>query len=308
MNSKEVYNEFTTSTHIVVSLSVTLLIWYFFVKPITTIGPNKTLGFMFSAILLWCIIFPAIIFATKTYDDSITEESTGESIFVLLKFVSVIVALLAIQGFIIYYYRNNKINYNIMTIVLSLIFIVNMGEASMTQYGLWKDEKKPNKIIDLINSIVGIALCVITVIYYFKGPMTISKNKDSIMLNCRFDIWFIIAYTAWNLLFRSRLGESTVIIIFAFTTLILPIVTHLTKTGDWLQVRTIGLLAYLIIILGLTEDQGRIFPIYNTQGYIKNEDNNSIITKIQKEDWYTYSLLIIGVVTTLISVYNVSKK
>jgi len=300
---------FTTATHIVVSLAVTLLVWFCLVKPLTSIGPKNTLGFMYFALFIWCVIFPIIIFVNKTYDDSITEESTGESIFVLLKFVSVIIAVFAIQSFISYYFYKKKVNFNIMTIVLSSIFFVNIAEATMTQFELWKDDKKPNKIIDLINSIVGVLLCVIIVIFYFtKKPMGISKNKDSIQLSCGFDIWYIIAYTAWNLLFRSRLGESTVIVIFALTTLFLPIVTHLTKTGDWLQVRTLGLFAYLVIILGMTEDQGRIFPIYNTQGYNKEEDDNSPITKMQKEDWYTYSLLIIAVITVLISLYTSIKK
>jgi hypothetical protein len=307
MSSNEI-EEFTVSTHIIVSISITLLVWFLFAKPITRIGPGKTLNLMYFTMFIWCILFPTIILITKTYDDSITEQSTGESIFVLLKFVSVLIALFAIQGFIIYNNSYKKLNFNTMTIVLSLILIVNIGEACYTQFKLWVDDKKPNKIIDLINPIIGLLLNVIVIIKIFnKKPMKISTTKDSIQLSSGFDIWFIIAYTAWNLLFRSRLGESTVIIIFTLTTLVLPLITHLTNTGDWLQVRTIGLLAYLIIILGITEGQGRLFPIYNTQGYDKHTDEQSIITKIQKEEWYSYSLLILGATTLVPSFYTVLK-
>ena len=37
---------FTTTTHIVVSLAVTLLVWFCLVKPLTSIGPKNTLGFI----------------------------------------------------------------------------------------------------------------------------------------------------------------------------------------------------------------------------------------------------------------------
>lgn len=302
--------EFTLTTHIVVSLAVAVFTWILIVKPLITIGPGKSLNYVIFTTMVLCILIPAIILISETYRDSITGEITDSDFFVLIKFISIALTTLVIQCFVIYYFfYPKKLSFNFLTIVMTMLFLANIGEACYTQYKLWVDDVKPNKIIDLLNVVVGILLFVAVIIKYFRQKsITIHRNKQYIGLKSNFDIWWILAYTVWNLLFRSRLGESTIMVFFLFVSLIVPLGAHITNTGDWVQVRLICLLVYLIMILGFTEGQGRIFPVYNIQGYDKIEDEKSIITKIQKEDWYTYSLVIPGLIFSTISVYTVSKK
>lgn len=303
----DIFNrEFTTTTHFFLSAATTLFVNFFCVEPIISTGPNDTLAYMYTALTCWGIVLPSVIIFNGSYKDS----STGDDdiLFVLIKIISLVVGLFAINGFIIYdHYRHPSQDSSfwlIMTIVLTLILCINILEACISQFKKWKNEKN---IVDLINPIIGVAICATIVTQYSrKYNMGIYKDSNTVYLNSNLDIYSILGYTFWNLLFRSRLGESSLVLLFTVLTLIFPIITHFTNSGDWLHIRVISLLAYLIIITGFSSGEGRIFPIYNKQAYDYEYDKKSIITKVQKTDYYRYGLLVLGGLFTFISIINSS--
>lgn len=290
--------ETTTTTHFFISIAATLFVWFLFVKPITIRNPEYLMP---SILVLWGLVFPLICLCTEAYKDSTTGEDDTK--FVIIKFVSLMVALFAIHGFIIYYMRNTVSNkfYITMTVVLGLLLIANILEACFNQYNKYKEFEES---VDLINFIIGLLLCISIVLNYAipRKTMDIYDKKGRIFLKSNLNIWLILAYTFWNILFRSRLGISSVVLLFTVLTLIFPIITHLSGTGDWLHVRTISLLAYLILITGFSPGDGRILPMYNNQGYDQKDDINSPISKFQQGDAYNWTLLSLGGLTTIASI------
>lgn len=293
--------EFTLTTHIFLSVATTLFVNFFFVAPVTTTGPNDTLAYMYSSLACWGILLPSIIIFNGSYKDSSTGSEDVD--FVLIKLISLIVGLFAINSFIIYdHYTemgNNQSFRLTMTIVLTTILCLNILEACVSQYRKWVSDRE---IVDLINSIIGVLLCVAIVVRYIGTyKMGIYKNSEVVYLDSNLDIYSILGYTSWNLLFRSRLGESTLVLLFTVLTLLFPILVHILNYGDWLHVRVISLLAYLILITGISPGEGRIFPIYNNQGYDPEYDNDSVITIVQKTCYYRYGLITLSGVFIVIS-------
>lgn len=290
-------NNNTSMFHIYISIASACLAWILFIKPLTTIGPKKSLYYMFSGILVWCIIFPIIMIASKSAYNSISDEDT----FVIVKILSLVVAIIIIQGFIAgsyYGYKNNKL----MTIVINIILMLNIAEACYTQLYNYINYDNDHELYNIINPIIGICLIPILIVNIIKGSgMSVVKHNMSINLYSDIKPWFIIAYSLWNTLFRIHLLPNTSTIIFFIVSIVMPIIIDFTKLGDWLQVRAITLLFIMIITFGLTPNEGNFIPIYNIQGYIKDIDDNNIFSEIQRNNIFKYIILILACISLIMS-------
>jgi hypothetical protein len=308
MSSKEIEDVNTLAFHIFGSLAYTCLAWVLFAKPLMSDGPNKSLMYMVASVIIWCIIFPIIMIASGATSNSIS----GETSFVNIKVISVSVFMIVLQSFIFAWCKGYKYPKQ-MTIVLILLFSINIAEAVYTQYENYKEppieqDNNTDKTLNIVNAGVGLVQLIILFIWLYKNSsiMKVKQARGNIEYSSGLDTWFIIAYTFWNLLFRIQLLSNSSTLLFFCVSLLLPLVVHLTKKGDWLQIRGVGLVALLVFTFGLSNNNGNILPLYNKQGYEEKSDEDLIITKIQKNETFRYTLLILGIITTLISIYNVS--
>ena len=256
------------------------------------------------AFLFWIIALPITMFATKSYEVSLDND---DELFVIIKIVSVVAFIVILHIMLTYLYKYKKVDNFWINIILYLIFAANIAEAVGTQMkNSFDDDTGDNKdkYINLFNSIIGIFLIIWLLLDFIKGKrMQLSANSNQMKLMCNFNIFFILAYTFWNILFRSQLFKNTSVLLFFGLSLVLPILTHITGYGDWLQVRAYTLLALMILTWGIGEGEARIFPQYNDDGYDKEEDEESIWTKVLGMDWYRYGMLVLGFVFFVVSVY-----
>lgn len=292
----------TTTTHVWLSLATTFFVWYLFVLP----ARSKNMYLNIFSIFVWGLILPLTTILTGASSDSTTGED--DETFTVIKFVSLMVAIFAINSFIWYFYINKRKNKNLLTGVLGFIFIANILEACVSQLRKYLDDQDIQRNwSNLFNSIVGFVLCLSVILRLYNNRMDMVCGKTTVDLQSNLGWWIILGYSFWNLLFRSALGEAPVVLLFLVLTLLFPIYTQFTGNGDWLHVRTITLLAYLVLITGLSPGEGRILPIYNNQCY-DEENDRSPLTAIQKTDGYRGTLLGLGAITTLVSLVVEVKK
>lgn len=289
-DNKQTYPISTTS-HIIIGLSLSCLFWIFFAKP-----AMYNIYTSIFTVLFFCIIIPIVMIYYKSYDNSIKGND-----FILVKLVSVVIAILVAQGFI---WSNNKYKTGdkTLSIVLIVLLMANIIEAVATQLSSQDSSEEP--LIDTLNPITGILLCVILIIQ----AIAILKNynnltmgtQDNLILKSNLGLFFILGYTFWNLLFRIQLLENTFVFAFFCVSLLTPIIAQYTKTGDWLQIRAFSLLFVIIIAYGFN-DEVSIFPMYNKMGYDQKEDSENILTKIQKNKDLKLCLFALGMIFTLFS-------
>ena len=279
----------TLALHVFVALGAMTITWNFFALPLMAKGPRGSLGYMGITLLVWCVILPLMAILSGALERSVS----GEGEFVWVKLVSVIVVMLAIQYFIVrYYYNPMKLNRRWMTIILVGLFALNIVEAVYTQTKNYFEPQATDKsVIDLANAVVGVGLLLCLWLYYRKRSMDIGESRNQVWLKSKLETWFLVSYSLWNVLFRSRLVENTSWLMFLTVSIILPLVAHATRSADWLQVRGCGLIVVLLFSFGITKGDGTVLSSYNTETYNKTEDRNSIITRMQQSDSYRWGLL-----------------
>ena len=263
---------------------------------IISLNRKPSLVGIYITLALWCIIIPCIMLATKATNGSIS----GENTFVTLKLISVIVFLLASQFFISVKYSKGSEKWNLVrTVVLLSLFAFNILEACYTQFKNYRLENRDP--VDLVNVFIGIGLVLILLLNFIRGSRVLvsSGENNKLTLVSNLGIWFIICYTLWNLLFRIQLIQNTSTVIFFAVSLLLPLILHFNGNGDWLQTRGFTLLFLMIVTFGITPGDGRIFPKYNKDGYEQVIDDENIFTKLQKQEWFKYTLLILGFISMI---------
>ncbi len=295
----------TELNHVALAIAAMALTHYAFARPLMTTGPNGKLFWMWLATLIWAFVFPLIMIFSDAYSGTLT----GEAFFVIIKIISVAVGVLTMQSFISYFHVKGHVSVFALTWVMNMIVVANISEAVMTQFKNYLEPEDPTQdpnIVDLINAGIGAGLNCVLLWQSVAGPgmRVIKSGENNIRLASDYRPWFIISYTAWNMLFRSRLIENTSWLVFFTVSLLLPLIEHFNGEGDWLQIRGIGLLAYLVYGLGLTPGEGRLFPVYNTDGYYKAGDDASFISAFQRNDVYRWGLIVVGGITLGLSLWE----
>lgn len=299
----------TDTNHFYITVASICTIWMLMCYPlIYKISNTWTPSSL--AFLVWVIGIPLTMFITKSYKASLNDD---EELFVIAKILSVVMFIVVLH--VIFMVNMNlktfglkKINNKIVNVVLYLILAANILEAVITQLSNYSEGKNP---FDLANGILGILLIVWLPFdaYIKKSGMNILTNGSSQQLMCNFNLLYILAYTLWNLLFRSELFKNSSVLLFFGVSLLLPIISHLTGYGDWLQVRAYTLLALMILTWGIGPGEYRIFPQYNDDGYDPEDDQNSIWTSTLNQDWYKYTTVSVGFICMFLafffSVFNV---
>lgn len=223
----------------------------------------------------WLIFIPTYML----FNDSLNVTLANDNkLFTTIKFLSIVIATLVMQILIVKKYDKH------VNLIIGSLFFVNILEAVVTQF------RDRDDTVDTLNSVIGIFLLIWLV---FNSNI---KLKGGLQSN--FNIWYILAYTAWNLLFRSELLQNDAVLLFFGVSLVLPIVSHVTNKGDWLQVRAYTLLTTLILTWGLGSGKWRILPQYNQDGYVEEDDK---LKKILNHNGYRYTVLGLGIIFTILS-------
>ena len=284
----------TDTNHLYITIASMCTIWMLMCYPLIYKINNSWIPFLL-AFLFWIVAIPITMFATKSYKASLNDD---EELFVIAKILSVVLFVVVLH--LIFMVSMNlktfglqRLNMKAVNIVLYLILAANILEAVITQISNYSEGKNP---IDLANGILGLLLVIWlgTDAYLKKSGMNILTNGSSQKLFCNFSLSFIMAYTFWNLLFRSELFKNSSVLLFFGLSLLLPIITHVTGVGDWLQVRAYTLLALMILTWGIGKGEFRIFPQYNEDGYNPEDDEKSMWTIILSQDWYKYTTISLG--------------
>ena len=256
----------TVSFHVFVSLAAMALTWVAFAQPF--FAHWKIVAFV------WLFLLPLIFVVNKAHENV----TSGESTFTLVKLISVIVTMAA---FLFFWKRGPG---RVGTWVIALLFAVNILEAVVWQSNHYTEERN---VVDIANALFGVLLVLLLIPMYRNK--SIESGKDG--LDTKFGIWYILAYTTWNLLFRSRLIESSSTLIFFTVTLLMPLLAHVFNHGDWLVVRGAGLLSLVLLTFGLGSGELNILPMYNKQAFDPEADKQSVLSEVQQSDFYRYGLL-----------------
>lgn len=300
-NNKEVVEnsvysqEFTIGFHIILGIALTCLCWQLLIKPI----------FMSKSIianLFWVIVLPITLLATKVLTDSIMSKSS--EVFIYLKYITIWLTSLTV---IYLTYTNHP---NLRYYIIPLLAFVNIIEASLDQLQLLPSEDETKKIeskkdpTNMINGIIGILIAFIFLYQGYKYGIDIKNVGGMNILDYKLDYMIILAYTLWNLHFRSYLLQNTSTFLFFAASLALPIIANIYYPGSWFQVRVLTLFFYISIVLGISKDQSRLLPMYNEQGYIQKPDSESWLSVVQKEDWYKITLIVFIIIFIVLYFYN----
>ena len=286
-----------------ISISTSCISWLLFYKPITTIIPEKQgihkVAYSWLTSGVWAIVLPSILIATDATNNSVT----GEDDFINVKLVSVALGVLLISGFTSYSLIYDKNINNVVSIVLGLVLIVNILEATYTQIqnGI-QDTNKKEKVVNIINGSIGAGLClVLSYMMYKNRNDLITIPNGTLRINSNFGWYYILAYSFWNVLFRTQLVQNSAVLMFTVTSILLPMFTHYFGVGDWLQMRAYTLLATLIFIYGLTPDD-RFLSRYIKDGYDPEEEKDLWIVKLQRSYYYKFSFLSLGMVFLILCI------
>lgn len=280
----------TTTTHFFIAIAAACFAWCLFILPAMTLIPSfkqfDTALIIFT-LTIFCVIIPSIMLSNESYKLNIY----GEDAFRLAKLLSVVGAIIIIQGCLIYNYKNPTSTYGpkVMTIITYLFFIVNILEACALSF-INKDKPDFDKVTEFpeMNLLLGIIAILMVLYLFYKLIMSFVSGSPGIGLNasdgllklqCNFSIFLILAYTFWNLGFKIQEIESPLVLLFLVVSLVLPLVVHIFGLGDWLQVRALSLLFVMIVELGLGKGSDSIFPSYNKTGYDEKETQESPISQ-----------------------------
>lgn len=294
-------SEFTIMFHIFISLATACLGWIFMLKPLMS---RKKLIFGITS-LFWLFLIPLLVVLSGALTDSVMarEDENNSLLFIYLKFFSVWASALFLIGFILY--GDSKNMSKTRTWVFGILLVGNIIEAAQEQI---RNKRTGNEIVDIVNGSFGFILGILVIIsLYYSNGVNVVKNKDQVFLNLPLDTFFILAYTFWNILFRSYLLENSGTLLFVVVSLFLPLFLHFMGIGSWFQNRVFTLFFYMLVMIGFSKGQGRIFPVYNEQGYIEEPDSKSPLSYIQGEEWYKVVLLILTGLCLIGSVYTIFK-
>lgn len=340
--SKDCPDQLTTASHIFLAIASACFAWILFCIPAMKLMNSKwSLWLIMFTLLVYCIIIPAVMIS----NESIFTNLSGEKEFMLAKFISVIGGIFIISGCLLYNYSGVKLATKLkdgcswiakkiprfeqtlnnigaslekisfekaMTFLISVLMIVNIGEAGYVSFNAVK-ENKPEvdnitefQPMNLSLGIMSVILILVLLINIFKSEnlMNASYKDGFLKLSSNFGWLFILAYTFWNLAFRVQLVENTSVLLFFTVSLLLPIVTHFLKIGDWMQIRAYTLLFLMIINMGLAYGEGSLFPSYNQTGYEKHKDLDDVLTKPLRTKELKIFLVVISVVLTLLALFK----
>ncbi len=304
-------------THVYISIASMFVAWFLCCVPaIKTLQYNgiKKYGLIILTILIYCIVIPITMTTTGAIYDTISHEN----VFAIVKMFSLCIAILLFTFYAAYYGKNGQIGFEkmefgqkIISVMLVLVLIANILEACWVSYtnkdALEFDGVNEVPEMNIIIFATGILLCISLIIGYFvrrNQIMTASIKGNTINIVSDLSWAFILGYTFWNLAYRIQLIENTSVLIFFFVSLLLPIIAHKTGMGDWLHIRALTLLFVMIVTLGITPNGGSILPMYNLQGYNKKQDNGDPITALQKDKSVKIILLVLGLVFTVMSLFE----
>ena len=280
----------TLALHTFVSIATACFAYLMVLKPLTTIGPGKTLFFSALTVLLWFIILPLVLFINGSADNGFGGE------FASIKLISAAVALIVLQALISLRYLKNIISDSTLSIVIGLLLAINILEAVYTQFKSYQDEKKTT---DLLNAGLGLAITLGLFFTLKKEKMQIERKGRNLTLQSNIGWWWIAAYSFWNMAFRSHYAENTAWLIFFVVSIVMPVLVQATGSGDWLQSRTVSLVVLLIVSLGLGPGDWNIFSDYDKSG-IPVTDTKSPISELQNSEVYIYGCTGIGILTFLV--------
>jgi len=297
-----IYNS-TTGLHIFTSIAFTcmvLLTWY-----LPTIYSNRS---SYLATLVWAIILPLIVIFSGSYKLSLT----GEDDFVILKILFLVFVILYLQMFV---YTNVKksnkfFNFKWLTNGLLGLIMVNILLAVVAQFDNRSDESEQiDNVINTWNPVIGLILVLCLGYIVVMGRKQDQFGVDNLRIYSRLGVWFVLAYSVWDTVFRYQLNQSTVVYLFFICTILIPAFLYYVSNGkiDYVQFRTYSLLFYLIVIIGVTPYGMNIFPAYNESGYNEAVENNSPITNILKNETFRYTGLGLAALTTVGAVVETYK-
>lgn len=300
----------TPATHIFVALAVLCFAYLFLVMPMTKkIFPSPVMIkiaeklkirkdivpylLIILCLIVYCIVIPAIMAHYGAFSLSVSNVDD----FLLVKTLSVIVTI-----FVIYYYmfrygrqldseRPKLFGYDTMTLIVTLLLILNIFEAVVEQW-THSDTKSFNGRINMANAFAGFVLII--GLLYQRRHMSINSGVTTFKLESNLSMFFVLAYTFWNFLFRIQLVNNTSVLLFLFVSLLLPLYMAATKTGDWLQVRALTLLLLIILNFGLGPGQINILPWYNDTGYNIETDQQDPIVQLFSNDWMKILLVVLA--------------
>lgn len=276
--------EETLALHLFIGFGAMAVAWLFFAVPLLRMNLFTSI----LVLLLWCVVAPFVMTSSGAMERSIEPE------FLTIKLWSICIGLILVQYFIYRAYQSR--NTKLLTYVAVGILAINMLEAIVFQMREYQKNKDP---VDLVNSIFG-SLMVFSVLVWYSRPSNTMFPVSSVEMESNLSWWFIIGYSSWNLLFRSRLYANPSTFLFLMPSIVLPILTHWYGFADWYQMRLMGLITVIVLQFGLAEGEGTFFTGYNNSGVDSEKNKESILTKIQKEEAFEYGLLAVSGISTLL--------
>jgi hypothetical protein len=269
----------TSSTNIFVAIAAACFAYMCLIIPATTKMSKYPHLLIYATILLYCGIFPIM----TIYSGSVNTTISGDNGFITLKLLSVIFFILILLYFSVHTSSQSITfkGYNVMSIVLSSLLIINIFEAVVDQ-GSRSNMSNYEGKLNIVNTVTGLLLIISLI--RMNPAMSIKSTSTNLSLVSSLTTKFIIAYTLWNLLFRIDLVENSSILIFTSVSLVVPLMCHLLHKGDWLQTRALTLLLVMLLTFGVGYGQYSIFPAYNKLGYDKSADMSDLPTQMFSDD------------------------
>jgi Family of unknown function (DUF5692) len=244
--------------------------------------------------VIFCLVVPIAMLCTKSFDYALSDEST----FLVVKMLSLIVFVAVMN----YYMARGKIG-RFGSCLILLLIVVNIGEACVTQLRNKPEFDSISEVpeANIVNAVSGILMIVGLFVMMLKARSKVSVSSGQVSLVNNIPIFFIVAYTAWNLLFRIQLIENESTLLFFGVSLLLPIIMAATGTGDWVYTRVYSLLIVMIITFGFGPVP--IIPDYTKVGY--SENPQSLIVRLQKSKATKILLLVVSFIFSLLFLLRV---
>lgn len=288
------YSFFESFTRSIITALSTLPVLELFRRDLweTKIGVLKSpvmLGF-----LPFCIILPTIISASRSPDDYLSDNVAF--LYVKLWSVSAGVTSILFFNYIMPAFEHEKETL-IRSMTMASILAANILEASVKQ--LFFHDNRDH--VDYVNGICGLIITTTTIMSIYKKPITIKKEGKITEIECNFFDSYILAYTLWNILFISKVAPEISFLLFFMVSHLVGIVCHYTKYADFLFVRAVCLLLYIILKFGVTPKY-RIFPDFFDPEY--NTLDNSLI-KFLYDDYYLNFMMGFVIGLTSWNIYDV---
>jgi hypothetical protein len=290
-------------------------------------------------LILFVHIILAIVLPSIYFSENLSKESESSS-FVIAKIAALMVGMLIREMFVIhldvkkipsvsYQEVSSEISSEIIKtdisekslylkafqIFMGGILFLNIGEAVYTQIKNGVDGKIiPGSIhVDYLDQINGACGGILMLLVFY---MWFSKNRrfeifsqgNILRLSSNFSAAFIIAYTLWNLLFVIQLGGEVPVFFFFVLTLLLPIIVWFFGYADWLQARSMTLLFFIFITLGMGSGQLNILPMYNkideSSKTLEIPNDNNLLKNGYEHREFKIFLLVLTCIFTAVACYS----